>query len=91
MIIFKVPVSYTCHKLLYQLTMNDYFFSISFSFVLHETNSPCQHLRKCIENSMENMHTDVRLLRVKLSSVDFRWPGYGSKLEILRFLKHFCS
>ena len=24
-------------------------------------NSPCQHLRKCIENSMENMHTDVRV------------------------------
>ena len=23
------------------------------------TNSPCQHFRKCIENSMENMHTDV--------------------------------
>ena len=23
-------------------------------------NSPCQHLRKCIENSMENMHIDVR-------------------------------
>ena len=25
------------------------------------TNSPCQHLSKCMENSMENMHTDVRL------------------------------
>ena len=24
-------------------------------------NSPCQCLRKCIENSMENMHTDVWL------------------------------
>ena len=23
------------------------------------TNSPCQRLWKCIENSMENMHTDV--------------------------------
>ena len=23
------------------------------------TNSPCQHLRKCIGTSMENMHTDV--------------------------------
>ena len=22
-------------------------------------NSPCQHLRKCMENSMENMHTDI--------------------------------
>ena len=27
-------------------------------------NSPCQHLRKHIENSMENMHADVRVLRV---------------------------
>ena len=23
---------------------------------IFQTNSPCQHLRKCIENSMENMH-----------------------------------
>ena len=28
------------------------------------TNSPCQHLRKCIENSMENMSADVRMQRV---------------------------
>ena len=25
------------------------------------TNSPCQHLSKCMENSLESMHTDVRL------------------------------
>lgn len=25
------------------------------------TNSPCQHLRKCIEKGTENMHTDVRI------------------------------
>ena len=25
------------------------------------TNSPCQHLRKDKENSMENMHTDIRV------------------------------
>ena len=25
------------------------------------TNSPRQHPRKCIENSMENMHSDVRV------------------------------
>ena len=25
----------------------------------YKTNSPHQHLRDCIENSMENMHTDV--------------------------------
>ena len=24
-----------------------------------ETNSPCQHFRKCKGNSMENIHTDV--------------------------------
>ena len=29
------------------------------------TNSPRQHPRKCIENSMENMHSDVRVYRVK--------------------------
>ena len=27
-------------------------------------NSLYQHLRKCLENSMENMHTDVRVLRL---------------------------
>ena len=25
------------------------------------TNSPYQRLRKCIENNMENLHTDVRV------------------------------
>ena len=25
------------------------------------TNSPCQLLRKCIEDSMDNMHIDVRV------------------------------
>ena len=29
------------------------------------TNSPYQHLKECIENSMENMHTDLRVERVK--------------------------
>ena len=24
-----------------------------------ERNSPCQHLGKCIENSMENLYTDA--------------------------------
>ena len=27
----------------------------------YRTNSPYQHLKKCIENSTENMHTDVSL------------------------------
>ena len=26
-----------------------------------ETNSPCQFLGKCVENSLENMHSDVRM------------------------------
>ena len=30
-----------------------------------QTNSPCQHLRKCIKNNVENMYTDVRVLRVE--------------------------
>ena len=29
--------------------------------LIDKTNSPCQHLRKYIENSMEIMHTDVRM------------------------------
>ena len=30
----------------------------------YETNSPHQHLRECVGNSMENMHTDARVERV---------------------------
>ena len=26
-----------------------------------KTNSPCQYLRKFLENSLENMHTDGRV------------------------------
>ena len=26
-----------------------------------ETNSPCQFPGKCVENSLENMHSDVRM------------------------------
>ena len=29
--------------------------------LLTQTNSPCQHLGKCTEKSMENMQTDVRV------------------------------
>ena len=32
---------------------------------LVKKNSLCQPLRKCIENSMEDMHTDARVLRAK--------------------------
>ena len=28
-------------------------------------NSPRQHLRKCLENKMENTHTDVRVKSIK--------------------------
>ena len=31
--------------------------------LVHQTNSHCQHL-KFVENSMENLHTDVRVLKV---------------------------
>ena len=31
--------------------------------LVHQTNSHCQHL-KFVENSMENLHTDVRMLKV---------------------------
>ena len=31
--------------------------------------SPCQHLRQCIENSVENMYSDVRVSRIKIKSV----------------------
>ena len=29
-----------------------------------EQNSPCQHLKKCIEDSWENMNNNVRVSRV---------------------------
>ena len=31
----------------------------------YESNSPHQHFRECIENSMENMHTNAKKERVK--------------------------
>ena len=31
--------------------------------LVNQTNSHCQHL-KFVENSMENLHTDVRVLKV---------------------------
>ena len=30
-----------------------------------ETNSPCQLLRKCIENSIENIYIYVRVWKIK--------------------------
>ena len=33
------------------------------------TNSPYEHLKKCIENGVENIYTDFRLLRVNTSEL----------------------
>ena len=30
------------------------------------TNSSCQHLRECLENSMENIFTNVKVLMVNI-------------------------
>ena len=32
-------------------------------------SSPCQHLRQCIENSVKNMYSDVRVSRIKIKSI----------------------
>ena len=32
-----------------------------------QTNSPCQYIGKCIKNSIENIHSEARVYRVKLS------------------------
>ena len=49
----------------------------------YETNSPYQHLRECIGNGMENMHTDFRLERVKSLSAPhcFLYVFYESILS----------
>ena len=35
----------------------------------YETNSPLQHLRECMGNSMENMHSDLMVRRAKVNEV----------------------
>ena len=45
----------------------------------YETNSPHQHLRECIGNSMENMHTDVRVERANRDVT----RGYSTTLYFL--------
>ena len=54
------------------------------------TKSPCKHLRKCIENSMENMHTDVRVSRVSKQHkfIKYCWiiPKWASKKKFLTAL-----
>ena len=44
-----------------------------------QTNSPFQHLRKCVTNSVENMHTDVRVKRVYEKKKNNRLSRKGEK------------
>ena len=55
----------------------------------HETNSPHQHLRECIGNSMENMHSDVRVKMVNKDFVscsrhwdELSWMGYWAQVKM---------
>ena len=41
------------------------------------TNSPCPHPWKCIENRMENVHTDVKVKRV--NALDSESRGLGQR------------
>ena len=41
-----------------------------------QTNSPCQHLRKCIRNSLENMHADVMIDKKWLMSLHSYISGW---------------
>ena len=49
-----------------------------------QTNSPFQYLRKCIKSSMENMLTDVRVLRVNeyITYVSVRLYGNRSQMTL---------
>ena len=49
-----------------------------------KTNSLCQHITKCIENSMENWHADVRVQRVNSASKIVNSVGEKER----KFLKH---
>ena len=44
-----------------------------------QTNSPFQHLRKCVTNSVENIHTDVRVKRVYEKKKSNRLSRKGEK------------
>ena len=46
------------------------------------TNSPCQYQRKCIENSVENMGTDVRVSRVNSKSISNWDKAYQLNAEL---------
>ena len=44
-----------------------------------QTNSPFQHLRKCVTNSVENIHIDVRVKRVYEKKKSNRLSRKGEK------------
>ena len=49
------------------------------------TNSPFQHLRKCLENVKEDVHTDVWVLKVKKMGLCCR----GLKHNAYSFFRYF--
>ena len=51
--------------------------------------SPFQHLRICLWKSMENMHTDGRVLRVKCFLINLKVTNKQFKYVIL--LLFFCN
>ena len=59
----RLKIKYGCSGFNPLIPMSDWHL-ISPYIITPESNSPCQLLGKCIENSMENMHGDIRLWRV---------------------------
>ena len=57
------PFSITCESHIKVMRTKEMITIKTFAFDWW-TNSPCQHLMKSIENSLENMHTDVRVYKV---------------------------
>ena len=48
-------------------------------------NSPHQHLRKCVENSKENTHTDVRVKSIKKMQILYsKYTKLSLTLDIAR-------
>ena len=44
----------------------------------YETNSPHQHLRECMGNSMENMHSDLTVKGAKVNEVVWQVQASGT-------------
>ena len=49
---------------------------------IFEKKFPCQHLMKCVENSAENMHTDVRVEKLQGTFYLSGGGGGGALKEI---------